>query len=171
MTARLFICAVGAVVLLASRPGEPLAVFPGLGVPSLVEMGWSPDTVFDRIGKGKKFVHRNRECVRYTERYRRYGALDLDVHFNRYVEKSDTARQRVDWLRFGPRSMVITNSGIAIGRSTRADVYAVHGPDRPNPNAYYDTLGIGFGFNCAAHRPYLPTDTVEEIWIFPPRPE
>ena len=101
----------------------------------------------------------------------------MDGYFDRYLDehsdpnavRPDTTKPRVDWITFGSQSNAETDAGIAIGRSTRADVYAVYGPVPPNPNAYYDALGIGFGFNFAQHRPYQPTDTVSEIWIFLPR--
>lgn len=144
-------------------------IVPGLGIPGTVELGWPIDSVFEHLGKGKKTVFRNRSCVRFNERYRHYQAMDLDVYVDRHRMKWDSALNKVDWLSFGSNSGASTIEGIAIGRSTRADVYAVYGEDRPNPNAFYDTLGIGFGFDHRPRTPYLPSDTVVEIWVYPPK--
>ena len=145
-------------------------IHPGLGIPGVIELGWGPEMVKARLGKGKKVVFRNRECVRFTERYRHYMDLDLDVYVDRYVDPWEIGPQCVDWLTFGPHSRGATTAGITVGRSTRADVYAAYGPDLPNPNAFYDTLGIAFAFDHLPHTPHLPNDTVVVICVYPSRP-
>lgn len=155
------------VAFIGLGPPAQHAIVPGVGVPGVVELGWPIDSVFGHLGKGKKIVFRNRECVRFTERYRHYQALDLDVYVDRYVVEVDSAPHLIDWLTFGPAASASTREGITIGRSTRADVYKAYGEDLPNPNAFYDTLGIAFSF--ASEYPYLPSDTVDAIWVYPPK--
>ncbi len=149
--------------------GEPPVITPGVGVRVVVEIGWTKDSLRRSLGTGRKRVDRIRECVRFTERFSYYEALDMNVYLDRYGYVDDNKLKRIDWITFGPNSKVVVADRLRPKLSDRADVYALFGAVAPGPNAYYDSLGIGFGFKFRIHAPYQPTDTLMEIWIFPPK--
>ena len=146
-----------------------VTIVPGIGVPGLVGLGWDKRTLSKYVGKGKAKVYRNRECVAFIWHYTEFKDRDIRAYYDRIEDSVVVTPRVIDHIWFGPYSGGKLASGIRIGHSTRADVYALLGSVKDNPTADYDSLGLSLGFKNMRHTPYSPNDTVDEISVYPPR--
>lgn len=165
---RVLLASVLVLTIVSFKTDEDLTIIPGIGVPGLVELGWDKKTLVNHAGKGKDRVYRNRECVRFTLYYTELKGRDIRAYFDRIEDTRASQHKVIDCIRFGPASRGQLTSGIQIGRSTRADVYALYGVVRDNPTADYTSLGLSIGFASKPYMPYSPNDIVDEISVFPP---
>lgn len=151
-----------------SAAPDEVIIIPGVGVSGLFELGWDRSMLRKHVGKGKAKVFRNHECVRFTWHYTEFKDRDIRAYFDRIEDTVAGQPRIVDCIWFGPSSKGRLASGIRIGHSTRAEVYALYGVVRDDPTADYDSLGLSIGFEYKRHTPYSPQDTVDEIYVFPP---
>jgi hypothetical protein len=149
-----------------AQNSDPSAIKEGLGIPGMIQIGWSEERLVKAIGRGKKSSHVYKECVRSRSTYRYYEDVDITAYTDYYSDPREPKGNSIVAIRFGPGSKGMTDRGIVINRSTRQDVYAHYGQLKDNSTAYYD-IGIWFEFDLGRGG-YSQNDTVREIGVSVP---
>ncbi len=155
-------------LLFGATPTRELEVIPGIGVPGSIELGWTKEQLLAHLGKQPERINHWRSCIRWDERYRHYAADGIWVYLDRYNLEQKHSDRRLNWIRFDSTSHAQLFNGIRIGVSTRADVYALYGPNLNNPGVEYDSLGVGFLFDCNLREKDHSQEKLLEIEVFTP---